>query len=64
MPFIPRKYSILYLVIGVLVLIGSADLFWTAYSTQALRPGLIGVGAVFAALIMIGEWRASGRPPK
>jgi len=64
MPFIPRKYSIVYLVIGVLVLLGAAELFWTAYTTEAIRPGLIGIGAVFAALLLIGEWRSSAQPPE
>jgi len=64
MPFIPQKYSVVYLVIGALVLLGAADLFWTAYTTKAIRPALIGTGAVLAALLLIGEWRASAQPPK
>ena len=64
MPFIPRKYSIVYLIIGLLVLLGAADLFWTAYTSKAIRPALIGVGAVFVALLLLGEWRASARPPE
>jgi membrane associated rhomboid family serine protease len=64
MPFIPRKYSIVYLVIGVLALLGAAELFWTAYTTKTIRPALIAIGAVFAALLLIGEWRSSARPPE
>ncbi len=64
MPFIPRKYSVVYLVIGLLVLLGAADLFWTAYTMKVIRPALIGIGAVIAALLLIAEWRASARPPE
>jgi hypothetical protein len=60
MSIIPHKYSVIYLLMSILLLVGAVQLFWTAYSAGAMRPGLIGISAVFVAALMLGQWRKSG----